>query len=392
MALSLPDIRRRMLLAALTGCGVLAGLVPGIAAGVSTAKIEVHAKGRMTWHFNEGTRELENDVELRQAPDTLIRADRARGSNLTDGNMDNGQWTLSGAVHIEFDGSVLDADSAMVEFIDGIIHSIQVEGAPAVFTRPAGNAGEPSQGRGDTITYDGTRRQIRLSGHTEYAFGPYEGKSDKPLVYNLDSTEISSERVPNDDSRITFTFRNIQASARNWRANIHDGTQVLEQDVELRRTPDTLIRADRAEGSNLKDGYDDGLWTLSRKVRIEHEDQQLEADAATVAFAAGDARSIQVRGAPARFSFPAGSDGQRFEGRADSIAFDGAKRHVRVIGHPSHYTFGNNQFNSDKPLLYRLDERVLSSEDRDNPDTGVRGTINPDHVSTPRTPARGKAQ
>lgn len=389
---SFPDSRRRRLLTVLAGCGALSWLAPSFGARAPASNIEVHAKGRVRWNFNEGTQVLEQDVELRQAPDTLIRADRAEGSNLPDGNFDNGHWILSGAVHIEFDGAVLDADSATVQFADGRIESIQVQGTPALFSHPSGTTGQRNQGRANVIAYDGIRRLVRFTGRTAYAFGPYEGTAVKPLVYNLDSTELATDKGSDDNSRIIFTFRNMQASARHWRANIDNGTQVLEQDVELRQVPGTLIRAERAEGSNLSDGYDNGHWILARKVRIEHDNAQLEADSATVAFDAGTARSIQVRGTPAQFSYPTRVDGRRFHGYAESITFDGDSGTVRVIGHPSRYTLGLDEYSSGKPLLYVLKEGAVSSEDNGDPNARIRGTWNPERVPTPRTPERGTAQ
>jgi len=392
MQFSLRASRRRGLLGAIAGCSALMMLFPGPAVRAATANIEVRNKGKVYRNFNTGTEVWEQDVTLRQAPDTLIRADKAEGRNLIDG-YDDGHWTLSGSVHIEFEGAVLDARSATVVFADGRIRSIVVQGQPARFSHPAGNAGQRNEGRAGTISYDGTIRQVRFAGHTAYAFGPYEGTADKPLLYSLDSTGISSEEVPDDDSRIMFTFRNMQASARTWRANIRNGTQELEQDVQLRRAPDTLIQADKAEGSKLSDGYHDGQWKLTGNVQIDHDEAALSADAAAVTFAGGEVRSMLVSGIPARFSFPTRTDGQRFEGSAESVTFDGVERMVRVTGHPSRYSFGVNPFSSDKPLVYAMDAGVLRSEDTGDADARIRGELNPaSRVPTPRMPDRGSAQ
>lgn len=375
----------------LAGCGVFAALVPALAARAPSASIELSYKGRMYLNLNAGTQQLEQDVTLRQAPDTLIRADKAEGSNLPDGDYDNGHWKLSGQVHIEFNGVVLDADSATVAFADGRIRSINVLGKPARFSHPAGATGQRNEGRAANIAYDGNTREVRFSGRTAYAFGPYEGTADKPLVYELDTTVIRSE-AGTDDSRIMFSFRNMQASARNWRANIDKGTQLLELDVELRQAAGTLITAGKAEGKNLLEGYDNGQWTLSQQVRIEHDDAILEAASGSVTFAAGRARSMQALGTPARFSFPTGRAGKRFTGRADSIRFDVDAREVRVVGKPSRYTLGLDEASSDKPLLYLLDGGILKSDSTG--DGGrIRGSMNSGaHVPTPRTPPRGTAQ
>ncbi len=105
----------------------------------------------------------------------------------------------------------------------------------------------------------------------------------------------SAKAGGSDDSRINFTFRNMQAGARMWRSNTNAGTQLLEQGVELRQAPDSLIRADKAEGSNLTDGYDNGHWTVTGKVHIEFNGAVLDADSANVVFANSLIQSINVQ-------------------------------------------------------------------------------------------------
>ncbi len=147
------DKRRRGVVAVLAGLCALLSLAPGFAAKAPTAKVEVSAKGKISSNFNAGTQLLEQDVTLRQAPDTLIRANKAEGSNLAEG-YDDGHWILTGKVHIEFNGAVLDADRAVVVFADGRISTIEVKGKPATFSRPAKTAGQRSQGRAENIAFD----------------------------------------------------------------------------------------------------------------------------------------------------------------------------------------------------------------------------------------------
>src|SRR5690349_13584665 len=64
---------------------------------------------------NAGTLET-CDITLTQGPGTLITAKRATAKGLSENN--NGEWSLTGSVHIEFNNAVLDADSATVVFAD----------------------------------------------------------------------------------------------------------------------------------------------------------------------------------------------------------------------------------------------------------------------------------
>lgn len=173
-----------------------------------------------------------------------------------------------------------------------------------------------------------------------------------------------------------------------------DGTMLLDK-VLITQTQGTLIRASKAEGSELSGGYSNSHWVLTGEVHIEYDDGVLDADAATVVFANQLIQSIEVHGAPAKFSHPGKIAGQPFTGSAEAIAFDGVKRHVRLTGH-SWFSYGPNEGNSEQPLVYEIDTAVLRSEKGSNPDASINMTIQRedrrDRVPTPRTPERSKAQ
>jgi lipopolysaccharide export system protein LptA len=175
--------------------------------------------------------------------------------------------------------------------------------------------------------------------------------------------------------------------------NLNAGTLIADG-IEITNGPGTLIKADAAQGSQITDNKENSHWVLNGNVHIEYEGSVLDADSATVAFANRIIKSIEVHGTAARFSHPAKTAGQRYEGRAEDIYFDGEKRQVRFTGEPW-FSFGSRECTSDKPLLYSLDSTVLSSESDGKPDSGVRcsyGTDKDRRVPTPRAPDRGSAQ
>ncbi|HTQ35557.1 MAG TPA: LptA/OstA family protein [Steroidobacteraceae bacterium] len=202
MARLIPVSRRCGLLAALAGWGALLCLSPGRAAAASAAPILAGGENVRT-NLNAGTTQWD-DFVLHQAPDTVITATRAEGSNLPGGSNDNGHWSLTGKVHIEYQGSVLDADTATVVFAGGQLQSIEVHGRPALFSHPTRTAGVVCRGRADTIDFDGTKRQVSFTGHVEYSYGVNEGTSDKPMIYELDSSVLRS--VGEDAGRVRVTI------------------------------------------------------------------------------------------------------------------------------------------------------------------------------------------
>ncbi len=175
--------------------------------------------------------------------------------------------------------------------------------------------------------------------------------------------------------------------------NLNEGTLVGAR-IEITDGPGILIKADTAQGSQITETYANSHWELTGHVHIEYDGSVLDADSATVTFADRLIELIEVHGTPALFSHPARTAGQRYEGRAENIYFDGGSRVVRFTGQPW-FSFGSRQCTSDKPLLYAVDSTVLSSERDGKPDAGVRctyGTGVDGHVPTPRTPERSSAQ
>jgi lipopolysaccharide transport protein LptA len=380
--------------------GLLLLLAPAYAARAPMAEITVSGEGRTEFNFNSGTIQFA-DFVLRQPPDTLIRADTANGTGVVAGSYDSTSWVLTGKVHIEHQGTVLDASSARVVFNDRLVRSIEVRDAPASFSHPTKVAGQRYQGSAETITFDGASRRVRFSGRPKFSFGSNEGDSDRPLLYDLDKGVLSSEGKGDSAARVRMTIRPgetpsimVEGAGTIW--NFNDGTIQFEQFV-LRQAPATLIRAARASGSGVTAGNNDNSrWLLTDQVHVEHQEAVLDADSATVAFAARVIRTVDVRGAPAHFSHPSKVAGQSFRGRADLIAFDNEKHEVRFNEHVWYSRDGGAEGVSNKPIIYDLENRKLRSEKAGtSPGPGVTlkfPGVDKDRVTIPRTPDRGTAR
>jgi lipopolysaccharide transport protein LptA len=185
MAPSHPDRRRRGPLRAILVAGTLLWLLPAHAASLSDEEIDVSGEG-LVMNLNAGTKSMDN-LKLRQG-NTLVSAKHADGSGLANGHR-NGTWELKGEVHIEFDGAVLDAETATVRFVDNRLKTVVVQGTPAVFAQTLGNTGRRVQGRAGKIDYDAGTSQVQFSGGTAFQDGTYQFNTKAQLTYNLkDST------------------------------------------------------------------------------------------------------------------------------------------------------------------------------------------------------------
>jgi lipopolysaccharide export system protein LptA len=386
---SFPEHRRRRL-RALAGLAALLCLAQVRAAAVPGNPLQVG------WELLRATRDdetmLMDDVVIRQAQGTLIRASKAEGSNI-DNRFMNSHWVLTGKVHIEYDSFVLDAESATVVFANNLIQSIQVRGAPARFSRPGMVADQVYRGTAQAIAFDGGRRQVRFTGQSWFSYGTSEGISDKPLVYDLGSSTLSSE---NDGSGtpINMTIQGrLQVKCDELRAMRGDGTMLMAGLV-MTQPRGGLVTASKAEGSGLSEGTDDSRWNFSDQVHVEYERFVMDADTATVQFASQLIQWIEVHGRPASFSHPGKAAGWDYSATAGMITFDGDKRLVRFTDH-TRFAFGPHRGDSPKPLVYELDTGVFRSEPGSDPDASINMTFERDaqgRITPPQKPDRSKAQ
>ena len=203
MPSTLPDCRRGTLL--LTG--LLLCLQPVLAAKVEPRidkETPLEIDGTNVQHnLNTGTLRA-RDVTITQGPGTTIRAAVANGRGLKNG-YDNSTWELSGAIHIEFDNLVLDADTATVVFNDQRIATVRVQGKPARFTHQQKEA-RRNEGRASTIDYEARTGNLRLAGSTWLFDGRNEVQSNT-LLYNLNDGVISNDRKSDDSGPVKIIIR-----------------------------------------------------------------------------------------------------------------------------------------------------------------------------------------
>jgi lipopolysaccharide transport protein LptA len=196
-----PDFQlHRKAIALLAAMGLFAA---ASAAEAPQADIDVEGSNPRV-NLNVGTL-LMNDVTVRQGPGTLIRAKSTSARGLAEG-YDNSQWEFKDDVHIEFDGAILDANSAVVQFAENRVRSIVVTGAPAHFSHQLEKSTQRNQGRAGTIEYDARTGQVRFAGGTWYSDGRNE-VTTASLVYNVKDGSFFNEGDSADSGRVRLTIR-----------------------------------------------------------------------------------------------------------------------------------------------------------------------------------------
>jgi lipopolysaccharide export system protein LptA len=233
MAFLYPDRRPLGPWTALFAAGALLLVQPGYPAGATREPIQVSGSNP-AMNYNTGTLSMEK-LELTQGSTTL-KADKAEAAGLVEGNYDNSTWQLTGAVHLEKDGAVLDAQSATITFAGGNLKSAQVqpdtappqaknamhlefnstvldarsalvtfaenrlstvhaEGAPAQFSHQLKSSARRVNGSATRIDYDAGKNHIRISGGVKFT----DGSSQLQLAdegegnYNLTTGVFSSD-------------------------------------------------------------------------------------------------------------------------------------------------------------------------------------------------------
>jgi lipopolysaccharide export system protein LptA len=127
-------------------------------------------------------------VSMRQGEGTLIRAEEGSVTGI-EGDFDNSHLQLSGTVHVEFDGAVLDADTAEVTFAKGRLTTVRVRGVPARFSHQAKNDNIRRQGRAPAINYNSSTGWVQFSGGTSFSqVGKDFEYTGEEFNYNVNTT------------------------------------------------------------------------------------------------------------------------------------------------------------------------------------------------------------
>jgi lipopolysaccharide transport protein LptA len=171
-----------------------AGLFPAEAAELTG--FLVIEKARNAQYTREGILTAE-DVLLTHEGDIRITADHARHTPLEDGTR---RLELTGRVHIEVRGAVLDADSATLNFRDQDLLTVAVKGSQATFSHQPEGYARRVNGRADTIDFDAARSEVTFAGNTSYTDGRNSLTSDL-IVYGIESGAIRDDGDPKTRGR-----------------------------------------------------------------------------------------------------------------------------------------------------------------------------------------------
>ncbi|HEU4619328.1 MAG TPA: LptA/OstA family protein [Gammaproteobacteria bacterium] len=133
---------------------------------------------------------------------------------------------------------------------------------------------------------------------------------------------------------------------------------------------DVSIAADSATADTLD--FKRSTWTLRGDVRISVATAQISSDEAVLTVRNNKFATIEVRGDPARFEESASARGEKVEGHANRLFFDGAKRTLNLTG-DAWLKMGANEIRSCD-LIFDLNAQTFSSGATDCGENGVRIT------------------
>jgi lipopolysaccharide transport protein LptA len=118
-----------------------------------------------------------------------------------------GKWELTGHVHIEFDGVVLDGDSTAFTFAKGQLARFELKGSPASVEDRSSTRSRPVRGSAATLQYDHAERRLQMSGDAVLNRGQSTIHSCS-MVYDFDDESFESVESPDcPDPRMRITSR-----------------------------------------------------------------------------------------------------------------------------------------------------------------------------------------
>jgi lipopolysaccharide transport protein LptA len=167
----------------------LLGTRSALSAGVSRGDDITVTYGRVNSNFAAGTTKM-NNLVIEQGTGTRIQAAEGSGTGI-DGGFKNTHWTLNGDVHLEFEGTVLDADAATVQFANGRVVAASVDGSPSRFSR-TGNNGRTLQGTAPAIRYEPASGWVHFGGRTWFSNGTLESQGNS-LSYNVKTSTLTDD-------------------------------------------------------------------------------------------------------------------------------------------------------------------------------------------------------
>lgn len=195
-----------------------------------------------------------------------------------------------------------------------------------------------------------------------------------------------------------ITDEKIDFRSKEFKASSDGNTQLIAlKELTLTQAPDTMISAGVADVSSVSEGYRNSTWKLGGEVHVEHQGAVLDAPAATVVFADGRLRTVDVQGAPdqsVRFSHQNSTTGTRSDGSALAIRFETASGDV-LLQPPLTFNQGGTRVVCSKAILYNLNRIGFATVEDGRDDTDCEASVDVDdvrRVPPQRQPERNQAQ
>jgi lipopolysaccharide transport protein LptA len=138
--------------------------------------------------------------------DVRVEANEATAKGGVD-NFENNQWVLTGDVRIVMPSGGLQADRAVVSFVDNRIVRAVITGSPSSFEQKIEESGDVARGHAQTIEYDVVGGTVRLEGNAYIT----DGRNDirgSALVYDINDQRVVNEGE--DRVRITINPSAVQ--------------------------------------------------------------------------------------------------------------------------------------------------------------------------------------
>jgi lipopolysaccharide export system protein LptA len=181
----------RLVLAALAWTALPVALAAGL-----TGELIFEESGRSELSA-DGSLRIEDAILSHPDSDTRVTANLALLVE-TQGSGGVYELELTGAVHIETAGAVLDSTSAVLVFRNQQLVSVQVRGAAATqaqFSHQLEGSTRRINGRADAIDYDATSGKLRFSGDTAYAYADGSASATlDSLTYDINTGVVVGER------------------------------------------------------------------------------------------------------------------------------------------------------------------------------------------------------
>jgi len=189
-----PDSRRRGLLAALMLAGALLPALAGQAVRLTDEAIRYRSKD-LQFNSDGSTQTIVmKELVLTQGTNTLISAGTADVTAI-DEEYRNSTWNLSGEVHVEHHGAVLDAPEAKVAFGNSRLQVVDVRGAgatPARFSHQNSATGTRYDGSASAIRFEPASGEVRLQPPVRFSQGSSRFACSKAMVYNVNTNGFVS--------------------------------------------------------------------------------------------------------------------------------------------------------------------------------------------------------